>query len=265
MSIAVVSALVRRDYQITRSYRMAFVLDSVFGVLNLAVYFFISETFVDASTAPLGGAPSYFAFAAVGMVVGLVITAAAAGAAERVREEQLTGTFEALLVHPVRSLELSVGLVGFPLLFGLARAIVYLGIAAVWMDLDASRASWLGLVAVLLGTGAALATLGILSGAAVLLFKRGTILTAVAIFGMTMLSGAVFPISVLPDWVQPISEVIPIRFALNGVRDALFRGEGWGTDAVALMAFGALGIPLAAWVFDGALRIARRTGSVGQY
>ena len=40
-----VGALVARDYRITRSYRLAFVLDLLYGVVEVAIYYFISKTF----------------------------------------------------------------------------------------------------------------------------------------------------------------------------------------------------------------------------
>ncbi|MDX6401097.1 MAG: hypothetical protein QOF27_1703, partial [Gaiellaceae bacterium] len=63
----VLKAMVLRDVGVTRSYRLAFVLDVFFGVLNLAMFFFISRTFANVHGADLHGAPSYFAFASVGI------------------------------------------------------------------------------------------------------------------------------------------------------------------------------------------------------
>ena len=40
-----IGALVARDYRITASYRLAFVLDLFYGVVNLVIFYFISETF----------------------------------------------------------------------------------------------------------------------------------------------------------------------------------------------------------------------------
>jgi hypothetical protein len=91
-SLSAVWALIKRDFLIARSYRLALGLDLVLGVLNLLVYFFISKTFGDADPASLGAAPSYFAFAAVGVAMTTVINAATSTVSTRVREEQLTGT-----------------------------------------------------------------------------------------------------------------------------------------------------------------------------
>src|SRR4029077_1969800 len=123
---AAVLALVRRDYLNARSYRAVFVLDLLFGVLNLVIFFFISRTFGDRSTSNLHGAPSYFAFAALGIAVVVVMEAASAGLSIRLREEQLTGTLEALVGQPISVLELALGMTGYPFVFAMVRAAFYL-------------------------------------------------------------------------------------------------------------------------------------------
>ena len=86
-------ALVRRDFAITQSYRVAFYLDIVLGVVDLCIYFFISETFPQA-TEDLGGAPSYFAFVAVGLAVTIVIGATSTQLAQRVAKSSSPGRWK---------------------------------------------------------------------------------------------------------------------------------------------------------------------------
>jgi ABC-2 type transport system permease protein len=260
-----ISAIVRRDYHITRSYRLAFGLDLVFGIANLLLYYFISRTFGPAGGASLDGAPSYFAFAVVGIVVIVVVQAASTALAVRIREEQLTGTLEALVVQPITSLELCVGLAGFPFVFALLRAVVYIAVAAALLDVPVGPADWPGAGLVLLTAGIALTSLGIALGAVVLVLKKGDVLASLAIFVLGLVGGALFSISVLPGWLQPVAKVVPTRFALDGLRSALYRGSDWGTDAAILALFAAVTFPVAVWIFDRALRFAERTGSLAQY
>ena len=265
LSAAVVSALVERDYRITRSYRLAFVMDLLYGVVEVAVYYFISKTFADASSTTLSGAPSYFAFATVGIIITIVISSASVGIAQRIREEQLAGTLEALTIQPVRTTELAIGLAGFPCLFAFFRAATYVFFATVLFGLDLHGASVPGLVLVLLATAIAMLGIGILMSAVTVLFKRAGTFASFAIFGMSILSGSVFPVSVLPDWLRPVGQVFPTRFALDGTRHALFRGSDWSSDAVALVGFGLVAVPLAIWILDRALLVARKTGTIGEY
>jgi ABC-2 type transport system permease protein len=259
-----VRAFVARDFATARSYRLPFILDAFFGVLQLAVYFFISRTLPEAG-AKLGGAPSYFAFAAVGMIVAIVVLAATEELAFEIRAQHLSGTFEVIVAQPLTVVELCAGLAAFPFVFALARASVYLAIASAWMRLDAGRTSWAGLLVVFVVSAVGLSALGLLAGALVIVIKRGEALASMAVFGMTLLGGSVFPISSLPGWLQPFGRVLPLRFAYDGARAALFRGDGWLQDALVLVGFGAVMLPLAVWVFGFALRTAARQGSLGQY
>lgn len=261
----VVSAIIRRDYLGTRSYRLAFGLDIFYAVLDLLLYFFISRTFEGFSTEKLGGAPDYFAFAAAGLILGTVLTATSAGIGAQMREEQATGTLEALSTEPVTPFELCVGLVGFPFLFAAVRAASYLAIAALLLDLDVSQTSWIGLTLVILAAGAALAPIGILAGAVVLVFKRGYAVSSTVMFLLTILGGMVFPVSALPAWLEFISPAVPLRYAFDGARHALFLGSDWGTDVLVLALWALALWPLALMLFSRALASAKRSGSLGKY
>jgi ABC-2 type transport system permease protein len=255
---------VRRDWRIRTSYRAAFVLDFVLGVLDLAVYYFISKTFTGI-TGDLGGAPDYFAFALVGIAVTTVITAAATGLAMRVREEQLTGTLEALLTQPMSSTQLALGMCAFPFVFATVRVATYLLVGALVLSLDLSHADPLGFVVMIAAIGGAMSSIGILSGALVLVIKRGDKLAGLALFGMGLVGGAFFPVSVLPSWLEAIGKVVPTRFAFDGLRSALYVGSDWADDALALALFTIVCLPIALWLFSQALEWGRRRGSLSQY
>src|SRR4051794_2471794 len=89
---APIRALVRRDALVDRTYGLGWIGDLLFGFLSLAIFYFISNTLKPAPGSDLGGAPSYFAYAAVGIALVSVTASASILLARRVREEQLTGT-----------------------------------------------------------------------------------------------------------------------------------------------------------------------------
>jgi ABC-2 type transport system permease protein len=261
----VILALIRRDYALTRSYRYTLVFDLFFGIVNLMIYFYISRTFHGAETPALDGAPTYFDFAAVGIAITVVVEAASTSLADRVRQEQLTGTLEALAAQPLSSTEMSFGMAGFGFFYAMLRAAFYLLVAVAFLGLDASHTSWIGFVAVLVTAGAALSAIGVVLGAVALVFKRGHVLAGVVTFGMALLTGAFFPVSVLPGWLQGIGSVIPTRFAFDGLRAAMFSGSDWAADVAALMVFTVVALPIAAWIFSRAMLLARGAGSLSQY
>jgi ABC-type multidrug transport system permease subunit len=258
-------AIGRRDYSIFNSYRFSLVFDLLYGLIDLVIYFFISRTFKGVSTADLGGAPSYFAFVTVGIVITLVISAASAEVGWRLREEQLTGTLETLVAHPIRTWQIALGMASWPFAFALLRTAVYLLVAATLLDVDLSHASWTGCFLVLLAAGLALLGLGVALAALVVAFKRGNNLLGLVAVALGFAGGAFFPLDVLPGWLEFIGKLLPTRFIFDGVREALFRGSGWGEDAVVLLGYSALGLPLALWAFSRALEHARNRGSLAEY
>jgi ABC-2 type transport system permease protein len=265
LSPRTVWALITRDFLIARSYRIAVVLDVILGSLNLLVYFFISKTFDNPDPASLGAAPSYFAYAAVGVAMTTVINAATATVSQRMRQEQLTGTLEATVSQPISPTSLAAGASGLPFMSATVRAAVYLSISVLLFNLDLPNADWPGAAAVLLASGVALSSLGVASAGMVMIVKRGDIIVSLAVFALGLFSGAIFPISVLPDWLQPIAKVAPTRFSFDGLRSALFGGGDWGTDVLVLCAYAVVLVPAALWAFDAALRWAKRAGSIAEY
>jgi ABC-2 type transport system permease protein len=200
------------------------------------------------------------------VIVTVVIAATSTELAARVRQEQLTGTLESLFIQPLTATEVAVGLVGLPFLFSMARAALYVAVAVIFLGLETSGPeSWVGVIVMLAVTGAAMGAIGIAAGAFVMLVKRGPVVVGFVLFAMGFVSGAVFPASALPAWIQPLGEIVPTRFAFDGLRAALFEGGGWGGDALALALFALVSLPLAIWSFAGALSWARRRASLAQY
>jgi ABC-type multidrug transport system permease subunit len=255
----------RRDYSIRSSYRFAIGFDLFYGLIDLLVYYFISRTFKGASAADLGGAPSYFAFVTVGIVITLVISAASAQVGWQLREEQLTGTLETLAAQPIRPWQIALGMAGWPFAFALARGAIYLLVAGTLLGVDLSHASWAGSVLVLLAAALALLGLGIALGALVVAFKRGNQVIGFVSLALGFAGGAFFPLAVLPGWLEFIGKLVPTRFILDGMRAALFAGGGWGEDAVILLGYSVVGLPLALWAFSRAVDHARRIGSLAEY
>jgi ABC-type multidrug transport system permease subunit len=260
----VLGALARRDFFIARSYRATFTLDIFFGAMNLVIFYFISRT-VSLRADTLEGAPTYFAFASVGIILTVVMQATTTGLARRIREEQLTGTLEVLTVQPISSVEMAAGLTGFPSAFGVLRGALYLLFAALVLGLDTSSTSFIGLALILIATGFTLSAIGVFLGGLVLVLKQGEILASIATFGLGLLSGALFPRELLPGWLQAIGDILPTRFALDGMRHALFEDGGWQGDLAGLLVTALILVPLSIAFFSYVLRLVKRSGTLSQY
>lgn len=254
-------ALIRRDYLERRTFRFALALDLLFGMLNLVVYFYISHVLRHPARGLPHGDHSYFSFAAVGVAFMLVIQAATATLARRVREDELTGTLEAICTQPVSASAIAFGLSGFPYLFAVLRAAGYLLLANLLLGLGISHPSPVGVLATILVSGLALMAVGIVLAGVVVALGTGGQLVSVVVFGFGFLGGAYFPISLLPGPLRELSLLTPTRYALDALRAALYGGRWlgsfWPLVAVALVA-----LPLSLLVFRSALGISARRGTL---
>ena len=148
------------------------------------------------------------------------------------REEQTTGTLETLATTPMSSLELPVGVVSFPFLFA-TMAGVYLLIASVWMSLDTSHTSWSGLTLVLVAAEPRSRRSACSPAAAAIALKRGQMISAIAIYLMSILGDAL-PSLGPPRWLQPLANLMPVKYAFDGAGRAVL-GADWETEALVLV------------------------------
>jgi ABC-2 type transport system permease protein len=112
---------------------------------------------------------------------------------------------------------------------GAVGAVLTLGFG--WLFLPEIRAAWdvawgWLVVNLILGAGM-LAALGLLLAGAVLNMARHGMFLSEGVAGtLYLLSGAVFPLSVLPSWLQPVSRCLPPTYWLEGMRRSLLNQSG---------------------------------------
>lgn len=258
MRPAAVLGLWQRELREGRRRWTALLLDLAFGALNLIVFFYIARTVGSPPRRLLDGAPSYFAFAATGIALVLVMQSAAAQQAGRVRREQFAGTLEALVAQPLSVAELAVGLTGAGYVLAAVRALLYLSFAILVLGLDASHADPLGVLVIVVLACVSFMAAGIALLALALVVRGGESLARVLLVAIVFLSGAYFPVARLPDVLGELARFMPPRIALDGLRAALFRGDGWLQDAGWLALSTAVVLPLSLLAFAAALRSLKR-------
>jgi ABC-2 type transport system permease protein len=263
------SAFARRDLLTAWSYRAAFLSD-IFGLAFQIVLFYFLGRLVDPATLPqYGGRPtSYLEFAAVGIVLGAFMGLGMSKTSTALRQEQLAGTLESLLMTPVRPWVIQLGMASYDLLYVPLRTGLFLGALALTLDVSFQ---WAGVPAALLLLGAFIPFvwgLGMIGAAAILTFKRGGGIVGIVATAISITSGAYFPLTLLPGWLRPIAEANPVGLAYEGTRQALLGGASVGdvlakAGVIALWALLAIG----AGHLAGTLALARerRRGTLITY
>jgi hypothetical protein len=130
-------AFLRRDLLVMLSYRVAFAGDLLFIAAQAVLFYFIAQI-VDPGRLPAyGGTPTtYMEFVMIGVVVTTVSGLLLQRVATAIREEQLMGTLEALLMSPTSVATVQAGSIAFDLLFVPVRMGVLLGAVALAFGLD---------------------------------------------------------------------------------------------------------------------------------
>lgn len=269
------SAFVWKDFLIEVSYKSAFVLQLGSIVFSVGIWFFFSgflqanlKEKIDALT---GG--NLFAFILFGVAPFQYQQVSLRAFGSRFREEQVTGTLEAMLVCPTRTPLVIFGSALFDFLFTSFSVVLYI-LVGVGFSLFTARPIALhmaGMVpALVIFTLMVMASvgIGIMAAAFVMYFKKGEVIVTLISSASALLGSVFFPAAVLPEFLQFLARLLPISYTTDGVRRALLTGAGMMElmpQIQVLFLFAAVLLPLGLFIFRIALRAARRDGTLVQY
>lgn len=255
-----------RDLTIARTYRTVFVLEAIEALFGAAMFYYVAR-FVDTPelqrTLPQGG--SYFAFSLVGFIFLDYLNAAVDTFDRSLEEARDSGTLEHLLVTQTSLPVFVAGSAIYPFAATTLRIVVYVAWGAVLFGFPLHAANWLAVFTVLLVTLIAFSGLGILSASYLLLFKRGNPAKWFFLGISSVTGGMLFPVTILPGWLQLVAHLNPVTYALDAMRAALLGGATvvglWRSLAI-LLVFAAVLLPTAMAVFAWALRRTKITGTL---
>jgi ABC-2 type transport system permease protein len=145
--------------------------------------------------------------------------------------------------------------------------LLFFAIIAIFFGVQFSAAGILPALAMLLVFLPFVWGLGIISAAAMLTFRRGgmgtNFLTSLLVLG----SGAFFPLTLLPHWIQTVSLANPLARAIDSLREALIGGS-WAHLSSNLLVVGlgaVITFSLGTFAFKQSLARERRRGTLGAY
>jgi len=142
---------------------------------------------------------------------------------------------------------------------------VYLAWGSLLFGFPLRSANWISVVLVLAATILSFSGLGIFSTAFLLLFKRGNPSKWFFVGVSSLVGGMLFPVSVLPSWLQMIARLNPVTYALEAMRAALLEGAGISAIArplLVLLFFALVLLPSSMLAFSWALERTKSTGTL---
>jgi ABC-2 type transport system permease protein len=260
-------AILVRDAKLALSYPLWFALQWVGIAASATGLFFVSKIVPQSGSFSFNGTPaSYFEFALVNVAFLTFQTAALQSFDNAIRDDQLRGTLEATYATPtsVGTIVLSSALWAFGIT--LVNVLCYLLIGTV-LGLHLGHLNVPAAIVFVLLTITATVPIGILSAAGVMVFKQGAPVQFFFNLAASLLAGVLFPVTVLPGWLQNCSWLLPTTHALHGIRGAV-HGATFGQLSPDMLWLGVLSIvllPFALWVFRCAVARAKQDGTLAHY
>ncbi len=262
-------AFIRKDFLIALSYKFAFIFGLFSTLAYVLTFYFISKLFgtrMIPHLEPYGG--EYFPFVLLGIAFSTYLGTGLGSFAGKIRQEQMMGTLEALLVTPTRTSTIIISMALWNFIFASLDVLIYLVLGAFLFGVNLSQANLLAAFVILLLTIVSFSSLGIISASFIMVFKRGNPVAWAVNTLFELLGGVFFPITVLPSWVRLISYLLPITYSLKAMRLAVLKGSSLGDlsgEVGVLLIFSLILLPLSILSFKFALRKAKIDGSLVHY
>lgn len=262
-------AIFLKDFLSAISYRLGFLSQFVVPLFMIVSFFFLSRLLGETSLEGLHRyGDDYFSFVLVGIVfttyagifLGTIVTI--------LRRGQTMGTLELTLTTRTSLNTYLAGSSIYSILQGTILVALFFGLGVVVFDADFRGANLAAAVLILVLSMGIMLGLGLISGSFVLVYKQGDPLSVLVRSGAFLLSGVVYPVTVLPGWLQIGSWLLPHTYALDALRLALLQGASWSQivpQLVALVLFGAGMLTVGSLMFKYAVYRARLDGSLAQY
>ncbi len=262
------SAFLRRDFREALTYKFSFVSSFVGILLSSATFYFVAKLVPPGtpSLGPFGG--DYFSFAVVGVAFSSLLGMFQEGLSAVVRSAQVSGTLEALLVTPASIPTVLFGSSLYSLILQVFRTVLHLGVALVFFGMTLGRVNVPGVLSVGVLTVLCFLGVGILSASFILVYKTGNPFGWILGTVSGLLGGVVFPVALLPPWIRWVSSLLPVTYALDGMRKSLLASAGFAEvlpDIAALAVFNIILLPVSLIAFRLAVRKAKRDGTLSHF
>jgi ABC-2 type transport system permease protein len=215
---------------------------------------------------PYGG--DYFSFVLIGIAFSSYLGVGLGTFSGSIRSEQMMGTLEAMLTTPTKISTILIASSLWNYISASINVVIYLLIGAILFGVNMSNANIFAALIILILTIISFSSIGIISACFIMIFKRGDPISGV--FGSVsgLLGGVIYPITVLPGWLQNFSYLLPITYSLRSMRHALLQGyatEALAPDIIALVVFSVVMLPISILIFTYAVKKAKMDGSLTQY
>ena len=250
-----------RDWQLTRSYWSWVVVFTFYAIVTSATVALIGVA---------AGDPQLTLTLVIGVLLWSFLSVLFNEISMSIAFERWEGTLEYTFMAPVPRLVHLMGVSLFALCYSLFRVVCVLAGLAMMMDLPFRWSHLPGLLMVLAVSSLAFVGLGLIAAILpVMSPERGAEATNIMQGVLLLVSGVYYPVSVLPEWIQPLAWFSPATYALRASRQLMGLEAGAPAtfagivpDLARLLLLGVILVPLGLWIFGEAEKWAKRNGKL---
>jgi len=260
-------AFFRIDWIDATNYPLALLMRLLNAFVPIVTYLFVAQLIGE--TGP-DVAFDYYTFVVIGLVTMSALGASLNSFGNSMLRLVTQGQLEMFLVEPVPWRSLPFAMMTLP---GLMAVIIAVATLVLSVPLGASyRISAIpsAFLILILGLVATLA-IGIAGASVKVLSKRSDPVLALYTIAASVLSGAFYPVELLPGWLQALSFAIPHTYVIQALRRLLMPngdvlpGPDTSFAIFALVTFCLVSYPVALWLFNRALEYGRKIGALSGY
>lgn len=186
-----------------------------------------------------------------GLILGLSLIQVMLLAGLSVAREREDGTFDMMLMTPASSVEILIGKAVIPTVIACLQALLIFLVGVFWFELP-FVGSALALGILVFGFSVSFVGLGLAISAVSGNIQQAIVTVIFLMLPTIILSGLFTSVLAMPDWMQTLSVLNPLRYAITALRMIYFEGYGlldtvhlfWPAALAAVLSLG-----LAAWLF----------------
>src|ERR1051325_2873441 len=220
-----IRAFVVRDFQLAVSYRMDFFMRVLSILIVTTTFFFVSRIFVGKADTLFSQWQDPLTAWLTGLAVLNYFMTGFSSLATAIRQEQMQGTLESVLLTPISVPTVIVASSAWDFAQATVYSFLYLFFGWLFFDVHYAGNFLLALLFLLLTTFV-LACLGILSASFAMVFKRGDPFGIFLGAGSALFSGVLFPTQMLGEGFGKVWRLLPPTYGLDGIRRVLIEGQG---------------------------------------
>ncbi len=260
-------AFVERNINLIKRYWAWEVVWLVYAIVNA-----LSITFIGKAAGSITGQPipeaainDFILYLMIGTLVWHYLAVVFDMVSESIQWERWEGTIEYTFMAPVSRITHLLGQSLFAVLYGALHAVVILFFLVLVFQIDLSRANFLTMGVILVFGSLGFLGLGLMAAVLPLIWpEKGAQMTNIIKALILLVSGVYYPISVLPDWLQPAALISPATYMLEGMRGAMLQGATLGDVLVPILLplslTALIAVPLGLFIFNRAEVYAKRAG-----